>query len=110
MLCAPLLGGLSADAAGGSDGSVMPCDTDGVEVAFSTSFDPLEARHEVEQVIVSGIATACMGSTLEVTVADGAGSTLADGSLVVAGPMESVAFASGTDASIVALVSVGLSG
>lgn len=77
------LGGLSTDGLGADDSVVAACDTDGVSTSYSLSFDDTDGRYEVSAVSVSGIADACDGQTLEVTLANSSGAAIGTGSATI---------------------------
>lgn len=107
---AATLGGITTDDLGAEDSIVVGCDDDGVEVSYATTYTAAEKRYEVTGVTVSDIASACVGQTLEVTVADDDGVSLGSGSLTVAGTSESVTFGSPVDARDVEHVAVLIAG
>lgn len=65
---------------------VASCDTDGVSVAYTTSFNSTAGQYVVTGVSVSSIDTACNGKTLSATLLNGTGTVaLFDGSDTVLG-------------------------
>lgn len=77
------LGTVTAKDLGAGNSTVASCDTDGVSVSYSTSYDGASGRYEVASVTVDGIADTCDGQTLTVVLADSAGAQLAEGSVTV---------------------------
>lgn len=77
------LGPVTAENLGAGNSVVASCDTDGVSVSYSTSYDGTDGRYEVASVTVDGIADTCDGQTLTVALADSAGAQLAEGSVTV---------------------------
>lgn len=89
---------------GAGSGSAASCDTDGVDVAYSTSYTN-GTGYVVSGATVSNITTpGCNGRTMGVTLADTANASLASASVVVAAGATSatVNFASPPSASSVA--------
>lgn len=70
------LGGLTPANLGADGGAVASCDTDGVSADYSVTFDDGLGAYAVDTVTVSGIADACDGQTLHVTLADSSGNAL----------------------------------
>ena len=56
------LGGITSSSYGADVGVVSSCDTDGVTVAFTNSYDASLGRYQTTAVTVSGIAAACAHS------------------------------------------------
>jgi hypothetical protein len=52
-------GSLSAGSA-----AILSCDTDGVTVNYSSSFDPTSSRYEVSSLTLVGLSDTCDGKTL----------------------------------------------
>lgn len=80
---ASTLGGLSPDKLGAQDAVVAACDTDGVTTSHTSAWDTTDERYEVTSVTVKGVADACDGQTLKVTLADSTGVSLAEGTLTI---------------------------
>lgn len=74
------LGTVSSDSLGASNTAVASCDTDGVTTDYTTAWDATDKRYEVSSVVVAGIAAACDGKSVAVTVTDSSGASLASGS------------------------------
>ncbi len=75
------LGGITSSSYGADVGVVSSCDTDGVTVAFTNSYDASLGRYQTTAVTVSGIAAACASKTLALTLKDGSGASLGTGSV-----------------------------
>lgn len=84
------LGGLSSAEVGANDTVVASCDTDGVNLTYTTAYDATASTYQVTSATVDGIADDCVGQTLAVTVKDADGASLSDGSIVVAGTSETI--------------------
>ena len=100
---AATLGGLGSGGLGSEDAVVAACDSDGVAVDYTVSYDAVDGRYEVASADVSGIAATCVGQTLEVALRDGTGALIGNGSLIVAGATESVAVANVSAAAVEAV-------
>lgn len=68
------LGGVTTVDLGADGSAVASCDTDGVSTDYSIGFT--SGSYKVDTVTVSGIADACDGQTLYVTLADSSGNVL----------------------------------
>lgn len=64
--------GLNASSLGSEDTVVASCDTDGIEVGFTTSYSSDDQRYEVSSVDLSEVDDACDGLDFDLTVTDGA--------------------------------------
>lgn len=62
------LGGISATSLGADATAITSCDDNGITVEFTTSF--VGGAYEVTEVILGGIADACDGLGVEVTLYD----------------------------------------
>lgn len=62
------LGGLDSESLGSDDQVVAACDTDGIDVAYTTSFDATDNRYEVTAVELSDVAEDCDGLALDLTL------------------------------------------
>lgn len=78
------LGGLDSERLGAGASVVASCDTDGVKVSYEQTYSPApEPGYKVTEVTVSGVADACDGQTLAVTLADSGNASLGTGSLSI---------------------------
>lgn len=82
---AATLGGVAAGSLGADVTVVASCDTDGVTVDFTNSYDAATGVYRVTSATVSGIAAPCNGLSISVTVVDAADASIAEGSGTVAG-------------------------
>ena len=62
------LGGLDSESLGSDDQVVAACDGDGIDVAYTTSYDAGDDRYEVTAVELSDVAETCDGLALDVTL------------------------------------------
>lgn len=71
------LGGVTSTNLGSSATVVASCDTDGVDLDYSTSYDTASGTYLVNSVTVSDIDPSCKGEQIEVSLksADGRAST-----------------------------------
>jgi hypothetical protein len=77
------LGGLGGQKLGADDSVVASCDTDGVTLAYTNTYDPTTGVYRVTAVTVSGINTACNTESMSVTLKDSTGASLGTGTAVV---------------------------
>lgn len=74
------LGGIRTDQLGADVEVVASCDTDGVDVAFNTTYVPgTPGTYEVSSVDLGDVNQACDAQTIEVTLADSGGADLGVG-------------------------------
>src|SRR5471030_1819669 len=83
------LGGLTGTSLGAETTVVAGCDTDGVNVAYTTVYVPAAKEYQVSAVTLSGIyvgvGTNCLTKTASVTVANAGGTSLGTATAPVAG-------------------------
>lgn len=77
------LGGITSGNVGADNAAVASCDTDGVSTSYASSWDATDKRYEVTSVTVSGIANACDGKSLSVSLTDSAGAQIGTGSVTI---------------------------
>jgi hypothetical protein len=75
LASASSLGGVSSKALGSSTNVVGSCDTDGVTLGYTTAYDVATATYRVSAVSVSGIAAACSGQNIAVSLKNTAGTS-----------------------------------
>jgi hypothetical protein len=80
---AATLGGIGGQKLGADDTVVASCDTDGVTLAYTTTYDSTSGTYKVTAVTVSGINTACNTENMSVTLKDSTGASLGTGTAVV---------------------------
>jgi hypothetical protein len=90
---AATLGGLSSASLGANDTVVASCDTDGVSIAYSNTYDGTTGRYRTTAVTINGIAAGCNTRTLSVTLKDGTGASIGTGTVTVAGTSQVVTLA-----------------
>lgn len=104
------LGGLSSQQLGANTTVVASCDTNGVSLSYTTAYNATAGRYDVTSATVSGIAAACAGQTLSLTLADAGFVALGSGSATVSGTSQTVTFSPGIDAEAVARAAVVITG
>jgi hypothetical protein len=77
------LGGITSGNVSADNAVVASCDTDGVTTAYTTSWDGTDDRYEVTSVTVSGIANACDGRTLSLSLTDASNNQIGTGSVAI---------------------------
>ena len=92
---------------------VASCDTDGVDVSFTSSWDSVNKRFKVGSVVVTNIANACRGKTMTVELQDTSQVSLSEDSGTVATGTSNVntttvTMATSVDASAVANLSIAI--
>ncbi|MGZ4678413.1 MAG: hypothetical protein ACXVJ7_00895 [Acidimicrobiia bacterium] len=98
------LGGITSSSLGADTTVVASCDTDGVSLAYTNSYDATSGVYRSTAVTVSGIAAACSGKALSLTLKDSAGASLASGSVASISGTSAAVTLSGTGASANAVV------
>ena len=93
--------------------TISSCDTNGVDVSYTVSWDSTNKRYAVATASVTNIMDACRGKTISVTVQDSSNVSLGNGSTTVATGTTNVNTTSVTitgspDASAVANVTVAI--
>lgn len=85
------LGGLTSASLGADQTVVASCDTDGIALAYTNSYDATTNAYKTTAVTMSGVATPCATKSFKLTLSDGTVSlaentgtvTLTSGSQVV---------------------------
>ncbi len=67
---AATLGTISDSSLGAGVQVVASCDSDGIGVAYQTTFDATSGKYKVTSVDVSGINAACIGKNLKMTLSN----------------------------------------
>jgi hypothetical protein len=76
---AATLGGITTGKLGADDAVVAACDTNGVSTGYTTSYSSTAtAGYKVGSVTVSGIADACDGETMSVTLTGASNTSLGE--------------------------------
>jgi hypothetical protein len=80
------LGGVTSDQFGADVGLVAACDSNGVTVEYTNTYDAVAQQYIVEEVQVKGVEfPGCPGLDLKLTLVDGANATLWVGTESVTG-------------------------
>ncbi len=91
------LGGISTDNLGAETDVVASCDSDGITVGFTTTFNGGE--FEVQTVDITGIAPACVGQDISVELFDASDVSLgSDGPTTLAATSYSAAISASAEA------------
>jgi hypothetical protein len=77
------LGGLSSASLGAGDQVVASCDGDGMAVAYTNAYDSVSGKYRTTSVTVSGIAAACAGQSMSVTLYDSTKASIGTGTATV---------------------------
>ena len=104
---AATLGGITTVSLGADAAAVSSCDTDGVSVTYTNTYDSATGVYRTSAVAVAGINTACNTKTIFVTLKDSAGTSLGVGSATVSAGAATVTLsptASSTSVTGVAIV------
>jgi uncharacterized membrane-anchored protein len=83
LAMAASLGGITSTKVGADNTALASCDTDGVNTSYSTAWDGTDDRYEISTVTVSGVADACDGQTLSVSLTDTSGNQIGSGSVAI---------------------------
>jgi hypothetical protein len=83
LAMAASLGGITSTKVGADNTALASCDTDGVSTSYSTAWDGTDDRYEISTVTVSGVADACDGQTLSVSLTDTSGNQIGSGSTAI---------------------------
>jgi len=82
---ATTIGGVGSAGLAAGNTVVAACDSDGVTIAYTNAYDATSQSYRTTAATVSGIAPACVGQTLGITLSGAAGASLASASGTVAG-------------------------
>ena len=106
------LGGITSNSLGADTVVVGSCDTDGVTLAYTNAYDATLGRYQTTTVTVSGIAAACAGKSLALTLKDSGGVSLGSGTVAsIVGTSAAVAMGgSGANANAVVGAAAVISG
>ena len=103
------LGGLTSDTLGADNAAVTSCDSDGVTLAYTNAYDATAGLYKTSSVTISGMAAACNGKSLSITLAS-ASASLGSGTAVVSGTSQTVALSTTADAKLVTQAAVVITG
>jgi hypothetical protein len=83
LAMAASLGGITSTKVGADNTALASCDTDGVSTSYTTAWDGTDDRYEISTVTVAGVADACDGQTLSVSLTDTSGNQIGSGSTAI---------------------------
>lgn len=72
------LGGLRADDLGSDDAVIASCDTNGIDIDFTTAYNSTLQAFEVTDVVFGDVAAGCAGQAATVTLSDTADASLTE--------------------------------
>ena len=72
------LGGITSESVGVDNAVVATCDSDGIDVDYTVAYSSSISTYEVDDVDLSGVATACNGLSYRLTLSGAAGVSLAE--------------------------------
>jgi hypothetical protein len=82
--------GVTANTLGAGTSVIASCDTDGVTVAYTNVYNATAGAYRTTTATVSGIAAACNGLPLDITLSGAAGAVIGSGSATIAGTSQAV--------------------
>ncbi|MFZ4720336.1 MAG: hypothetical protein ACOYMR_12985 [Ilumatobacteraceae bacterium] len=65
------LGNLNSDSVGSGDTIVASCDSDGMNISYTTGYNAVSGKNEISGVTLTGISTACNGLDATLTLRQG---------------------------------------
>ena len=65
------LGGLTSSSLGADQTVIASCDTDGINMAYSTAYDATTNAYKTTAVTISNVNAACANKTYKLTMSDG---------------------------------------
>ena len=77
------LGGLNSAQVGADNTVVASCDTNGVDLAYDTSYDATTGSYRVTQATISNINVNCNGQTVDLTLSGALGASINEGTATV---------------------------
>jgi hypothetical protein len=83
LAMAASLGGVTSSKVGADNAAVAACDTDGVTTSYGSAWDATDERYEITSVTVGGVADACDGQTISVSLTDSTGAQIGSGSAAI---------------------------
>jgi len=75
---AATLGSVNSTDLGAGTSVVASCDTDGIDVDYTTAYDSVSASYKVATVVLDGVDAACDAQAIKITFATGTGTSLAE--------------------------------
>jgi hypothetical protein len=91
------LGGLTSSSLGADQTVIASCDTDGVAMAYTNTYDATANAYKVSGVNISGVAAGCNGKSFRLTLSDGSVS-LGEATGSISGTSQSIAVTPNIDA------------
>ena len=73
---AATLGGLNSTSLGADNTSLTSCDTDGLNIAYTNTYDATGQRFVVAHAVISGINSACASKVMSVELTGASGTAL----------------------------------
>jgi hypothetical protein len=110
LASAASIGTVSSATLGSGVSVVASCDTDGVTVAYTNTYNPANGNYEVSSVTIGGIAAACNTKALAITLADGAKAAQGTGGAAVSGTTQTFAITGNSDAGVVQHAAIVIAG
>lgn len=107
---AATLGGLTSATLGADNGAVTSCDSDGVTLAYTNVYNATSGLYETTQVTVSGMAAACTGKNLSLTLASASASLGSVSNVAITGVSQAFTLASPANAKLVTQAAVVITG
>lgn len=100
-------GGLTTGRLGADTRAVAACDTDGVTLAWDApTYNAAGRRYVQRTLVISGIAAACTGRRLRITVAQTSGAAITNGTVVIAGTTANVTLAANANINLLTRTAV----
>jgi hypothetical protein len=65
------LGGLTSSSLGADQTVIASCDTDGISMSYTNTYDATTNAYKVNGVVTAGVNAACTGKTFKLTLSDG---------------------------------------
>jgi hypothetical protein len=107
------LGGLTGTSLGADTTIVASCDTDGIAVAYTTTYNTASAQYVVSGINLTGVNAACALKTANLTLSDSTGASIGSGtvaSLAVASGAATIPLSTTAPAKTVTNISLVISG
>lgn len=65
------LGGLTSSSLGADQTVIASCDTDGISMSYTNTYDATTNAYKTNGVVTAGVNAACTGKTFKLTLSDG---------------------------------------
>lgn len=78
------LGGVTATTVGANNVTIAACDTNGVASSYVVAYESALPAYEVTTVTIAGIADACNGKSMKVTLVNASNASLSEQTMTVA--------------------------